>query len=182
MRFMVGLLAVLAVPSIAAAESYDATQPSAKSDGYIGLGAEFGGDRSLKGGIKLEGGYRIATTPLFVHGQITGGESGTDGDYQQVRAGVEARGCVLRELVCGFAGVDAGYQHDNMIDHGWFAFDHDSPEMTEAHDLMAVPRVGIELGAPLRFRIALDLPVMTRLDQRESYVGVAVSAGVAYAF
>jgi hypothetical protein len=55
-------------------------------------------------------------------------------------------------------------------------------EMVEAHDLMAVPRIGIELGSPIRFRAALDIPVTTRLDEHENRVGAALSLGIGYAF
>jgi hypothetical protein len=185
MRFSLGLLAVLASTSIASAESLDGTPAAPAKDGYIGLGVELGDQRALMGGVKLDGGYRLGESPLFARAQITGGKSGSDGDYQQLRAGVEARGCVIRELFCGFAGVDAGYQHDNMIDQSiWLgdASDRPSPAMTEAHDLMAVPRVGIELGTPIRLRAALDVPVTTRLDERENRIGAVLSLGVGYAF
>jgi hypothetical protein len=186
MRLFLGLVAVLASTSIASAESLDRTPPlTPVKDGYIGIGVEAGAQRALMAGVKLDGGFRLGDSPLFARAQITGGQSGSDGDYQQVRAGVEARGCVMRELLCGFAGVDAGYQRDNMIDQPFWlgdASDRPSPDMTEAHDLMAVPRVGIELGAPIRFRAAIDLPVTTRLDERENRVGAVLSLGVGYAF
>lgn len=189
MRFFASLLAVLATTSVASAESYE-PMPSARpaKDGYIGLGLELGGQRALMGGIKLDGGMRLGDTPWFARAQLTAGGSGSDGDYQQVRAGVEARSCGLGGWVCGFAGLDVGYQHDNMIDEPitFWSGDHtgDGPpdEMTEAHDLMAVPRVGLEVGTPIRVRAALDLPMTTRLDERENRSGAALSLGVAYAF
>lgn len=186
MRQLVVLTALVLTPSLAFAEPYDATEPPPVKDGYIGVGLEAGAQRALMGGIKVDGGKRIGTSPLFAHAQITGGASGSDGSYQQVRIGVEARGCVLADWVCAFGGVDAGYQHDHMIDTPWFwaSDDGGSPPMEEvdAHDLMAVPRVGLELGTPIRLRTALELPFTTRLDTPETRAGVAVSMGLAYAF
>jgi hypothetical protein len=189
MRFFVGLFAVLATTSIASAESYDATQPAVAKDGYIGVGAEFGGQRALMGGVKIDGGHRLGDTPWFARAQVTGGASGSDGNYQQVRAGVEARGCLLGGLLCGFAGVDAGYQHDHMMDKPWFNWGcsdtnpcSDRMDEVDAHDLMAVPRVGVELGTPIRLRAALDIPFTTRLDEHETRAGAALSLGVGYAF
>jgi hypothetical protein len=191
MRFFVGLLAVLAattsLTSSARAESYDATQSYPPKDGYVGVGVELGGQRALMGGFFLDGGYRLGDTSLFAHGRVTGGASGSDGDYQQVRAGIEARSCSDSGWVCGFAGVDAGYQHDNMIDAPFFCWSGDNgggcePEMTEAHDLMAVPRVGVEVGRSVRARVAFDALLTTRLDERETRGGAALSVGLGYAF
>jgi hypothetical protein len=187
MRFFVVLFAVLASTSVASAESYDANTPGPVKGAYVGLGAEVGEQRALMAGLKLDGGYRLGDTSLFARGQITAGYSGSDGRYQQVRVGIESRSCALGGLLCAFGGVDVGYQHDDMIDQPW-CLQGDTgggcsgPDMTEAHDLMAVPRVGLELGTPIRFRAAFDLPLTTRLDERENRVGGALSLGAAVAF
>ena len=152
------------------------------------VGAELGGQRALMGGISLDGGVRLGDTPLFAHARVTTGASGSDGSYQQLRAGVESRGCIAQGWVCAFAGLDLGYQHDHMIDKPWFWWSGDDgsnqpPIMeTDAHDLMAVPRVGVELGTPIRVRAALDIPFTTRLDEPETRAGAAVSLGLGYAF
>src|SRR5690349_2122074 len=121
MRFFVGLVSVVAATTSfvasARAESYDATQPGTPpKDSYVGVGVEVGAQRALMGGLKLDGGYRLGQTPFFLHGQVTTGYSGSDGTYQQVRLGGESRGCALGGLLCAFAGLDVGYQHDNMVD------------------------------------------------------------------
>jgi hypothetical protein len=188
MRFLASLLAVLATTSVAYAESYDGTQRTAGKHGYVGVGAELGGQRALMGGIKIDGGLRLGGSPLFARAQVTGGGSGSDGDYQQIRIGVESRACSASGWVCAFAGIDAGYQHDNMIDRPLTFWSGDntgsgpSPDMTEAHDLMAVPRAGVEVGKTVRVRAALDVPFTTRLDERENRAGVALSLGLGYAF
>ena len=188
MRCFAGLLAALATSSIASAESYDATQPARAKDGYVGVGVELGGQRALMGGVKIDGGLRLGDSPVFARAQVTGGGSGSDGDYQQIRVGLESRSCSAGGWVCAFAGIDAGYQHDNMIDQPITFWSGDnsgkgpSPEMTEAHDLMAVPRAGIEVGKTVRVRAALDVPFTTRLDERENRAGAALSLGLGYAF
>jgi hypothetical protein len=170
----------------AAAESYDATQEPTPSQGYLGVGASLGVQRAIMGGMSIDGGKRIGDTPLFVRGQMTGGKSGSDGSYVQLRAGVEARGCVFRNLLCAFGGVDTGYQRDHVIDAAIF-----SNETTEidAHDVVMIPRLGVEAGTKIRLRTALELPMYKRLDKNDDNTmdsqtgtGLALTLGVAGVF
>jgi hypothetical protein len=122
---------------------------------------------------------RLSNTPLFVRAAVAGGVSGSEGRWQQARIGVEARGCVAREWVCAFGGVDAGYQHDHVIDDLLFT---DAMHETNAHDLLLVPRAGLEVGKQIKLRSSLELPYSIRLDEREQVVGIAATAGLAGSF
>jgi hypothetical protein len=53
---------------------------------------------------------------------------------------------------------------------------------TNAHDLLFVPRVGLEVGEQLKLRSSIELPYSFRLDEREPIVGVALTAGLAGSF
>lgn len=170
----------------ASAESYDATKAAKPTQGYLGVGGSLGVQRAIMGGMSIDGGTRMGDTPLFARGQLTGGKSGTDGSFVQLRGGVEARGCAFRNLVCAFGGIDAGYQRDHVIDDQLF-----SNEQTEidAHDLVLIPRAGIEAGTKIRLRTALELPLYKRLDQNDDNAmdsqagaGLALTFGVAGVF
>lgn len=187
MRFFVGLVAVLASTTVASAESYDATQPSSAlpKDGYVGIGVEGGAQRDMLAGIRLDVGVRLGESPVFARAQLAGGDAGVlqDGHYQQARAGIEGRTCST--WVCAFLGVDAGYHHESITKEPWFClFSCEDRETTmhEAHDLVAVPRVGLEVGKSVRARTSLELPLTTRLDEREGHVGVTLSLGLGYTF
>jgi len=144
----------------ASAESYDATQPVAASNGYFGAGATIGAARGIKGGMFIDGAKRLGETPLFVRGQMTGGKSGSEGSYTQFRAGIEARGCVAQQFVCAFGGVDAGYQRDHMVERLIFTGEN---ETIDANDLVAVPRAGLEVGRKIRLRSIIEAPLYNRL-------------------
>lgn len=179
---LAALLALMATAASASAESYDATQPAKQAIGYVGVGAMFGFQRDVVGGFFIDGGKRIGTTPLFLHGQLTGGKSGADGSYVQLRAGVEARTCVVRELFCGVVGVDTGYQRDQMITRELLG----NPAMeVDAHDALLVPRVGLEAGTKVRLRAMAEAPLFKRLNSGEGTntgTGIAFSVAVAGVF
>jgi len=205
MRTSVVLFALLASTSIASAESYDATQPLPPKDSYVNVGASAGVMRIFAAGVNVDGGMRLGDSPLFAHGQVAVGKSGS-GAYQQARTGIEARGCITQGWLCGFGGLDVGYQHDHA--DGAILFGHPQHDLgsdqdfydvfaadelvTDSHDLLAVPRVGIEVGRELRARLVLELPAYTSLDEQDCMssagvrcgngAGLMVSAGLGYAF
>jgi hypothetical protein len=193
---LLSLATVAALTAVASAEPYDATAPEPpRSTQYLDLGVEAGSLRALVGGANLQGGYRLGDTPLFAHAQLSAGRSGSDGDYQQLRVGAEARGCVWREHFCLFTGLDVGYQHDHVVDEPSFLFslawDNDETYVASAHDVIAVPRLGFEVGGPLKVRAAIELPMyktiagdtpMTHNGQVRSGVGALASLGVSYSF
>ena len=172
-------LVVLLASSVASAETYDATQPLPEKNAYANVGASIGTMRALRGGFYVDGGMRLADTPLFAHALLESGKSGSDGSYQQARGGIEARSCRVAGWLCAFAGLDVGYQHDHVVDEMLFS---DTVYMTNSHDLLAVPRVGIEVGRQLRFRLALEIPMFQSIDEDERGGGGEVSAGLGYAF
>lgn len=188
-KMLVSLTAALSLTLVgraASAESYDATKDATPSQGYLGVGGSLGVQRAIMGGMSIDGGKRIGETPLFARGQLTGGKSGTDGSFVQLRGGVEARGCVLRNLVCAFGGLDAGYQRDHVIDD--LIFSNEQTEI-DAHDLVVIPRVGLEAGTKIRLRTALELPLYKRLDRNDDNAmdsqagaGLALMFGVAGVF
>jgi hypothetical protein len=177
---LVATVTLTATAATAAAESYDAAQSVKPSQGYLGVGGTLGAQRAIVGGMYIDGGKRIGGSPLFVHGQLTGGKSGTDGSFAQLRAGAEARGCVFNGLFCAFAGADAGYQRDHMIDEGWFG----NPDTEiDAHDLLLVPRAGVEAGGKIKARAMLETPLYYRVNgvEMETRTGGGIAASFAVA-
>ena len=181
---LVAVMALTATAATAAAESYDATRTAKPSQGYLGVGGTLGAQRAIVGGMYIDGGKRISGSPLFVHGQMTGGKSGTDGSYAQLRAGVEVRGCMFAGLACAFAGADTGYQRDHMIDKGLSGSGHSE---IDAHDLLLVPRAGLEAGSKIKLRAMLEAPLYMRVNGSDgmdasSGGGIAGSLAVAAVF
>jgi hypothetical protein len=125
-----------------------------------------------------------------VHGQVTSGISGDSGRYMQARIGVERRTCAVREFFCAFGGADIGYQHDQVHDTPWtfVSGTMQDPFVVDAHDVVVVPRAGVEMGRHVKTRLAIELPFYRRLDTHmdsdssDGGLGLALSLGVGYAF
>lgn len=187
---LMSLAALLTMTATAAAESYDATQPTPPNDTYVIGAGSLGGQRALQAGVSLEAGKRLEHDRLFVRGQLTTGTSGDKGTHQQARVGVEGRGCAVRELFCAFGGVDAGYQRDQVHSTPWTLGlgDPRDPYVVDAHDFIVVPRAGVEMGRHIKTRLALELPFYRRLDSHmdsdtsDGGMGLTLSLGVGYAF
>jgi hypothetical protein len=182
MRYLPGLVifvTVVTVASSASAETFDATVPLPHKNAYAEVGASFGMQRAFHGGLQVDGGIRLGDTPMFVHALLASGKSGSDGSYQQARGGIEARACIAQDWLCGFSGVDIGYQHDHVVDEMLLST---NVYMTSSHDAIAVPRAGVEIGHALKFRVALELPLYQSIDEDQRGVGTEISAGLGYAF
>lgn len=179
MKALVTLASLFALTSVAAAESYDATQPAPKSGAYVSLDTTIMGLRSVHLGGGIGGGMRLKSSPLFVRGAVLGGPEDASGSFQQVRAGLEGRGCFAREWLCAFGGLDVGYGHEHAITRPLFS--NETME-TDAHDFLILPRVGVEAGKVVKLRLALEMPVMERLDEDEDVKGIALTGGLGVAF
>ncbi len=184
LKTLAGLAALVALTATAAAESLDATNGPKASRGYVSAGGSVGVQRDAQTAVHIDGGKRIGTLPLFARGQMTGGKSGDDkGSLFQLRAGIEARGCDAGQWLCLFAGTDAGYQRDHIV-HGPQSLEGD----LDAHDLIVVPRAGVEAGGKLRFRAVAELPMFQQLNgsdemtYSERGTGLVVSLAVAAVF
>lgn len=180
-KSFVALAALVTMTATAAAESYDATQPVPPARGYLGVGASAGVQRTIQGGFFVDGGTRISSTPLFVRGQLVGGVSGDaeGASYTQMRVGIEGRGCIAREVLCAFAGADTGYQRDHVREDIWFS---DSIKSVDAHDVILVPRVGVEAGSKLRARMIVELPMYQQLNATDSMTFAERDVGMTFAF
>lgn len=179
------VVTLTAAVTSAAAEPNAATQPAQHGRGYLGVGGTIGVHRSLKGGMFVDGGKRLGTSSVFLRGQLTGGSSGDDaGSFTQMRGGIETRHCTVRGLLCTFAGADLGYQRDHIKNdkEGLGLMDID------AHDVIFVPRVGLELGTKIRVRSSIEVPFYQRLDASEAHytdrngAGLAMSLAIAGVF
>jgi hypothetical protein len=187
---MLGLAALVTMTTAASADSHDVTQPAAPNETYVIGAASIGGQRAIQAAVQLEGGRSIQHSRTFVHGQITNGLSGDNGTYMQARIGLERRTCAVREFFCAFGGADLGYQHDQVNDTPWSFGGSDAPEpfVVDAHDLLVVPRAGVEMGRHIKTRLAVELPFYRRLDTHmdsdpaDGGLGLALSAGLGYAF
>jgi hypothetical protein len=189
-KLLTAAAALLTMTATAAAESYDATQPTAPNETYVIGAASIGAQRAIQASLQLEGGKSIQHSRTFVRGQITSGISGDSGSYLQARVGVERRNCAVRELFCAFAGADVGYQHDQVSDTPWTFVSGSMYDayVVDAHDLVVVPRAGVEMGRHIKTRLAVELPFYRRLDSNmdsdssDGGMGLAVSLGVGYSF
>lgn len=178
MQLLAPLFAIAAVTfttSVATADSYDAPEPTRVSNVYASVSGLASVDQLFRFGMAAEAGKRMEGTPVFVRGLVGGGDAtnwSANGSYWTVRLGLEARGCVARQWVCGFAGVDVGGTHDRMTD--------DNTQMTrERTNPLLVPRVAVQAGQRLHVRAAFELPMSPSRDQS---VGAAASLGVGFAF
>lgn len=142
------------------------TQPLA----YVETGAMAGANaRLLTLAATLDAGYHLENTALWFHVRVAAGAGGElfatgNGSMTQVRAGVELRSCAFDGVLCAMAGVDLGYQHTSFTGHddSWFS-DETSPDMTTVTtEMIAVPRVGLDVGGRVRFRPGLELDVGPR--------------------
>lgn len=159
-----------ALTAVASADEREPAAPlTAETDTYLSLGGEYTSrpeEDSMA--VFVDGGYRLKTSPLFVHGRVTVGERHEVGretrDFEQVRVGLEARGCVFRSLICTFAGVDVGVEHEH------------NDRMSTTSPLV-VPRAGVEFDTPLRFRFSVEMPL-----KPDEPPGLAGSFSVGYSF
>jgi hypothetical protein len=110
----------------------------------------------ISGVVSLEGGYRLGSSRLWIHGQAIAGDAGDDqgsGHVYQGRAGIEARACWAVQL-CGIAGVDLGGYRGTWVKDGGVA----SGLTSETIDaLVATPRIAGEIGDRLRLRLGIEL-------------------------
>ena len=124
-------------------------------------------------------GMRIGHSPLWIHGQIAGGESMAyrfqllaTGDYVQLQAGIELHACMHEDQVCFLLGQDFGYQH---LDAAVPVVD------TESDALLGVMRFGVEGGRDgheaLRIGLGLDLT-----ETRQRITGGAMLLWLGYRF
>jgi hypothetical protein len=186
MRRLIVLSTLLVTTSLAAAESLDEVPAAPATHGHVSVGVEVGNMRTLATGYHVDGSLQLRDLPLFAHAQLAAGNTGTEGSYQAARGGLEARLCVPRGLLCGFGGLDVGYRHDHVVNYPHYVGAPSRPagQMTpfDAHDLLAVPRAGLELGAPIRLRAAVEMPMFARVDEAGTGRGLMFSVDMGWAF
>lgn len=165
--------------SLALAEAPIETAPPPKN--AIGVGAYVGTLRDEAAGLYVDGGRELRG-PWYLRAQVAAGQPTIMRTFDNVhygyhllaRAGIEARTCTSEHRVCGFAGADIGYLYEKIDNRGV------DPMLSYAHEMLAAPRVGLELGARyLRFRLTVEAPLYVRLDERGS--GAGLLAGLGYA-
>lgn len=194
-KLLAGFAALMTMTATAGAEifeeTYDATQPTTGNEIYVVGSGSIGAQRALQAGLQLEGGKSIHHSRTFMRGQLTTGTSGDSGSYMQARIGVERRNCAVREFFCAFGGLDAGYQHDKVSDTPWTLGLGSGPRerfIVDAHDLVVVPRAGVEMGRHIKTRLAIELPFYRRLDSHmdsdpsDGGMGLTIALGAGYAF
>jgi hypothetical protein len=127
---------------------------------YAGLSGAVGTAEGGNGftGFVVEGGYRVADAPVWLHAAVVKGSalhnpwdnaSDPDGDYLELRGGVEAHGCLGVDGLCGIAGIDLGFHHETPVVDG---------VTMERRNAIAVERLGFDVGvgsihARLRFTL-----------------------------
>ncbi len=117
---------------------------------YLAFGSSVSKDANVNADLFLEGGMRVATTPLWVHGLIGSGSETRiqdQGRFLEARGGIELS-CSHRIAVCGFFGIDVGGELQSRKDA-----DHDAT----MSGIIAVPRMGLDMGGDVvRVRASVD--------------------------
>ena len=144
---------------------------------YLGFGASAAKDTNYHADLYLEGGMRVATTPIWVHGLIGSGSETQikdQGRFLEARGGIELS-CQHRTVVCGFFGIDVGGQLESTVDP-------DGNEKTKLDGVVAVPRMGLDLGGDaLRIRASVDGRWFRYEGKNDAVAGTSGGAGFSLA-
>ena len=173
MKFMLLIVSVLAATRLAAADD-------GVTRGYLAAGGTVGVEHVGYLGANLDGGVRIAQTPVFAHAQLSTGVASTglmtDGRYSSFRAGPEGRWCV-HQTTCLSGGVDVGVRNVRIEftdDFGDTSVDEDG------NYLLVVPRLGFEYGKRIQLRANVEAPTAVRSGETLTGLGVSLGAGFAF--
>jgi hypothetical protein len=142
---------------------------------YLAFGSSVSSDVHLNADLFLEGGMRVATTPIWVHGLIGSGAETQimgQGRFVEARGGIELS-CGQRRAVCGFFGVDVGGELQTRKGDG------DDDKLT---GVVAVPRMGLDLGGDMvRLRASVDGRWFRYQSRQDSVSTTAGGGGVSLA-
>jgi hypothetical protein len=151
--------------STASDDPMEQHRPGDAPSGYVSAGAAAGGGYFDSKGFVIDAGKRIGRSSWFMRGLFQGGNSSLTtepgrGTYMEARAGLEVRSCRHGGMVCGSAGLDAGV-HRGEFNH--VLFTGGRHEYIERFDSVVVaPRITLDAGGRIRFRVALELPMHMR--------------------
>jgi hypothetical protein len=123
--------------------------------GFLGGGIALTVDSAvLNTALELQGGEKLGGAPVWV--RVTGAGGGSSdfdgaGTYYQGLIGAQVRTCSGPRGVCGFAGLDAGYETQT-----WSASERDREE--ESSGVVFGGHAGLEMGGErTRFRFTVIL-------------------------
>ena len=143
-----------------------ATIAHAEPEHYVETGAMAGANAEL---ITLGGtvaaGLHVADSSFWLRAGLATGVGGQlfasgSGTFLQLRAGAETRSCAWTGALCGMIGVDLGYQRTAFTGHDTLSFGEQvstSDMTTGTRELVAIPRIGLDLGGQIRVRPSLEL-------------------------
>ena len=166
----IALFAVILSASVVRADErdpLDAHVPGNQPDGYASGGGVIGTSQGyVLNGLVFDAGSRLGSSPLFGRamgqvGTIHRSDEPGRGTFAEGRVGAEARGCTYGGMACGSAGLDVGIRRADFT-HVTFAPGErfETPESLDA--LVAVPRITLDAGGRIRFRVSVELPVAMR--------------------
>jgi hypothetical protein len=205
----IALFAVMLSASVVAADErdpLDAHVPGNQPDGYASGGGTIGTSQGyVSSGLAFDAGSRLGSSLWFGRamgqvGTIHRSDEPGRGTFAEGRVGAEARSCTYGGMACGSAGLDVGIRRADFT-HVTFA-PGERFETSETLDaLVAVPRVTLDAGGRIRFRVSVELPISMRDGGSESpttvtrstmamsdttdhqfTVGLAISAALAVGF
>jgi hypothetical protein len=167
---LVCALVATALPTIAAAEEYDpyASPPVSSDRGFVAVAFEqrFHAVDIATQLITLEGGYRLAKSPLVARAAVGFGGYGDNDTARtsgiELRGGIEADTCTRGRGACAFAGLDGGYFRGHHTSLDAMTYDDSGPVL--------VGRAGFDVGGEV-FRLRAGLEVT------EDSIGVALALG-----
>jgi len=184
----------------------DAHPPGNQPDGYASGGAVIDATQGfVSNGLVFDVGTRLGRSPWFGRaegqaGAIHRSDEPGRGTFAEARVGVEARSCTYGGMACGSAGLDVGMYRADFT-HVTFVINdrRETPESLDA--LVAVPRLTLDAGGRIRFRLTVELPVYMRdgdsttpstvtrstmptpdTADRQFAVGIAISGALAVGF
>ena len=169
---IIAFASLVALGSVAHADdsiTASADAPDARGT-YVSAGANAGiVDTYLALGGQVELGRLVGDSPVSLHASFATGAadelfSTGSGQFQQVRAGADLRGCNANGMLCVFLGTDVGFEHVQWTgDEGTWLVDAGNDTMTvtkEDSRVIGVGRVGLDVGGKhLRWRPGIEAVV-----------------------
>jgi hypothetical protein len=152
----------------------DVHAPGDEPNGYVSGGIVIdASDGYWSKGPVVEAGRRIGRGQWFGRAMLQAGamdrsDEGGRGTFLEVRAGIETRSCGHGGMVCGSAGLDVGMVRSDF-DHLLISSSSMRSFVNERLDgYSAVPRLTLDAGGRIRFRVVAELPFRMRTSDAMS--------------
>ena len=193
------ILASLFAGTVAHAEPAATASTTVAFPGYVAVGGQLDGTLGFDDSITIDIGYRVRSSPWFVHGGVGFGAANYlsealgsetmafyrgDTHFTRGRVGVEYDTCTTSGIVCGLAGLDASLVWSQATTGPWA----DTPSARYTEQLLT-PLVGVDVGGHhlrLRTTVGLDLGLAERSEMTATttsgVMGMELGTALVYRF